>query len=400
MDRPDVRWEAISHEQIVAWINSGAGAKASEWIESRLESISATLTETADTVHTVVQRLQAEHWSGSAATAAAQAMQALRDYDEELSHHSKLSFLATTGQSGNAAWARANVPPVVDMRMALARTGGPADVLANLTDLQQIQHDAQSAEDRARQVMREYESMTLERIAALRPPPTAPRMAVVTDDGNNGIMTPDVSHPGNSADTAADPVRPPRSDSLDSPKVRNDPTESSPTPVDPQQRGSQTPPATVIDTATAEPSTSTSGQSLIAPVDGLSGNVREQPHSAAPIDRFDTNEGPDSWRGQDRGGIGVKHPAVGGGPMARNVLPRSGERPSFTEPAQRGGVTAMTPLGATRTAGSDEDKDHQRKYGIPVSEIYEPDHDDGMLLDPYRPGSYVAPASIGDEDEE
>jgi hypothetical protein len=403
MDRPDVRWDAISHEQIVAWINSGAGAKATEWIESSLESIAAALTETADTVHTAVQRLQAEEWSGTAATVAAQAMQALRDFDEEMSHHSKLSVLATTGQAGNAAWARSSVPPVVDTRATRVPTGGPTDVLANITDLQQIQHDAQGAEDRARQVMREYESMTLERIATLRPLPSAPRMVLVADNGNDVIAMPDLSNPEDSAGTEVDDLRPRRTDSLDNPRVRNDPNESSPTPVDSQHRESQPSLATAIGTAATEPSTSTNSRSPIAlsPSDSFPGSVRKLPRSeTTPIDRFGADNGLGNGRFQDRGGTGSKFPSGDGGPMTRSVLPSNRERLSFTEPMRRGGTPAVAPLGATGATRSDEDKEHQRRYGIPVSEIYEPDHDDGMILDPYRPGSYVASAPIGDDEEE
>jgi hypothetical protein len=37
---------------------------------------------------------------------------------------------------------------------------------------------------------------------------------------------------------------------------------------------------------------------------------------------------------------------------------------------------------------------------VPGSEIFEPDNDGGLLYDPFRPGSFVAPASIGDDDDE
>jgi hypothetical protein len=64
--------------------------------------------------------------------------------------------------------------------------------------------------------------------------------------------------------------------------------------------------------------------------------------------------------------------------------------------ATRGGQFGVVPSGAAK---SDEDKEHRGRYAVPESEIFEPDNDDGLLHDPFHPGSYVAPASIGDDDE-
>jgi len=57
-------------------------------------------------------------------------------------------------------------------------------------------------------------------------------------------------------------------------------------------------------------------------------------------------------------------------------------------------------MGTAGPTRSDEDKDHQVKYGVLGSEIFEPDNEDGLLRDPFRPGSFVAPATIGDDDDE
>lgn len=49
---------------------------------------------------------------------------------------------------------------------------------------------------------------------------------------------------------------------------------------------------------------------------------------------------------------------------------------------------------------SKEDNEHKARYAILGAEIFEPDNDDGLLHDPFRPGSFVAPSSIGDDDDE
>jgi hypothetical protein len=106
---------------------------------------------------------------------------------------------------------------------------------------------------------------------------------------------------------------------------------------------------------------------------------------------------------QPRGGepVGVT-PRVGE-PGIRGGRPDTGPR-TIAAAAGRlgsthGGSSGTTPFGAPGAARADENKDHQRKYGIPGSEVFEPDHHDGLLCDPYHPGAYVAPASIGDEDD-
>ncbi len=57
----------------------------------------------------------------------------------------------------------------MDVRATRVPTGSPLDALHATADHQQVLQAARDAEERAREVMREYESMTTTRIAALPP---------------------------------------------------------------------------------------------------------------------------------------------------------------------------------------------------------------------------------------
>jgi hypothetical protein len=417
MSGPDVRWEGVSHEQIVAWTSKGRGAKVTELLEARLTSAAEALNQTADLINTTLQRVNGGEWTGNAATVAAAAMQVMRDFDDTMGHHGTTSTLAAFGQSDNADWAKASVPPVVDMRPPQSPTGNPADLLALTEDFHDQVHAAKDAETRARQVMSDYTAMTTDRIAAmprLAPPP----QVVLADPGDTITSAP---RPGDSPDGSSHDYVPPRGGKPDGGDTSGNaaaPRPGGTVPAGPQGGPPiPLPPAGTDRFGTAPSGTAPSGTAPpgtggIRPPLTLSpggGPVGEPPRTFSPVGGFTrTVGGPgvEGGRGPLRGGgqtggIGGPRP---GEPGARGAHPGVGARGGAAEilgrsGTARGGAPGMAPLGAAGRSESDEDKDHQVKYGVPGSEIFEPDHDDGLLHDPFHPGSYVAPASIGEEDE-
>ena len=105
--------------------------------------------------------------------------------------------------------------------------------------------------------------------------------------------------------------------------------------------------------------------------------------------------------------------AVNGSVRARSESVLQDPRPGLigtTPQPPRGGVPALagrsagtgSPLGVVpggHGRSADEDKEHHDRYAVSESEIFEPGNDDGVLHDPFRPGSHVAPPAIGDDDE-
>jgi hypothetical protein len=339
---PEVWWEGVSHKQIIDWINAGPGTNGMDALAERLTKLAETLNRIADLKNTVLQRINSGEWSGSAAEVAAQAVQMMRDFDDTMVHRSLMNTLAIHGQADNAAWAKANVPPLVDTHAAQVPTGNLIDVLNSTVDHQQHLRAVKEAEEQARRVMREYEAMTVDRIAAQGPP---------------------VPTPGAGRD-----------------------------PVGREPDGS-TPAGT--DLSRTEPSGTAGGHSFASSPVGV---VAEAPRTAgSPV-------------GGIIGGPGGEGPPHGGRPGGE---PRVGERGSQSGTGLRGGTTEMVgrggprgnstgvaPFGTATRGNPDDDKEHQVKYALTGAEIFEPDNDDGLLHDPFRPGSFVAPASIGDDDDE
>ena len=178
MSIPDVRWEKYSHAEIADWANNARGAAVTEVLEARLKSVAGVLKTIADTMNGIMRRVDSGEWTGNAATLATQAMQVLRDFDDMMGHHGEMNSLAAYGQSDNSSWVKVSVPAVVDVRAPQIPTGGPIDVLNSTVDYHHQLRAAKDAEEQARQVMREYETMTVGRISAL-PPLSLPSQVVV-----------------------------------------------------------------------------------------------------------------------------------------------------------------------------------------------------------------------------
>lgn len=370
MDGLDVRWDGISHQQIVNWTTVRCNPSVTELLEKRLKAVAEALGYASDLANETLQRVNGGEWTGSAASAATQAMRVMRDFDDILGHHGAMNSLAAYGQSDNASWVRANMPAVVDARAAQVPTGNPIDILNSTVDYQHQLQAAKDAEEQARQVMREYQSMTTQRIAAF--PVLSPAPQLVLDHGEDTVpVSPgDDGSPGDQvAPRGGNPVEGPPAD--DRPPAIVGPPER----IDPSADGG-------------------SRDGLPTDPAGVRGNsppvgVGSPGETARPV----------------ASGPGVEHDngrtlLYGGQPAA----PRPGDtrvsQPSTATRARRVGTTGLTPVGTAGARQSDEDNEHQVKYGVPGSEIFEPDSADGLLFDPFRPGSFVAPSSIGDDDDE
>ena len=392
MSGPDVRWEGVSHEQIRDWTGDGRGAAVTEQLGARLARVAAALGENSDQVNAALQRV--DEWRGDAARAATEAMRVLRDFDDILGHHGTVNTLAAYGQSDNAAWARANVPPLVDVRATRVPTGTPLDALHATADHHRVLQAARDAEERARQVMREYESMTTTRIAALPPLSPAPSLVVATGDDYTIPVGPGPAPDGvrTGVGGMAGPPRP------DAPPPR--PAARAGVPTAPSAADTRSPARTPATRAVAP-----------APAAAAAATPGATP-GAAPGDETGASRAASTISGNGSGGRGVAVPeAAVGSPRERDDSRPGGgllgaaPGGEATRPGSRGGIPGSTvrggPFGAvpSGTRKSDEDTEHRVRYAVPGSEIFEPDHDDGLLHDPFRPGSYVAPPAIGDDDE-
>jgi hypothetical protein len=385
MNRPDVRWEHVSHREIVDWVTQGRGAAVTERLEARLRSVAAALNANAELANGVLRQVDGGAWTGTAATVAAQAMRVLRDFDDTMRHHGEMNNLAAFGQSDNSSWVRANVPAVVETPRF--PTGSPIDVLDSTVDYYYQLRAVKDAEEQARQVMRDYETMTVERITSL--PPLAPAPQVVVSGREDTIVVDQL------------PPRDGVPDEGDGPR-QSEPEDHEPllSHEDAQQRrgdadgiGSSghhsvgTPPVgdaggDALPGGSSQTDPSGARSSLSG--DGAAGHADE---TTRPI----TGPGVVGSEG-DREPPRVGVPSVRGG---HGGAPR-GEGETYGR-AKQGGLTGVAPTG---TRQSDEDKEHQVRYRVPGSEIFEPDNVDGLLHDPFRPGSYVVPGSIGDDDDE
>lgn len=396
MHAPDVRWEGVSHDLIVKWTGEGRGALVTELLESRLKSVTAALNAAANLVNETLRRVNGGEWTGTAASTATQAMQVLRDFDDAMKQHGERNSVAAYGQSDNASWVRASVPAVVDTRAAQEPTGGLIDIINSTVDYQRQQQAAKEAEEQARRVMRQYEAMTTDRIRALPPLSPVPQVAFDVDEDT----LPADPKPGGEPNER---VSPPGGDTPD--QKQGGPAVNGPRlPAD----GNGSPGTNPVSSAPPanEPARASGAQ---PPLHSGVGNAGEAARTGSiPVSGFGgVAGGPGAvGRGADvaRGPLRAGQP-VGAGPRAGESSgrgPQPGTRSGIAEMLGRGArqASGVAPIGSVGPARSDEDKDHQVKYVVPGSEIFEPDNEDGLLRDPFRPGSFVAPATIGDDDDE
>lgn len=398
MSTPDVRWDDCPHGRIAEWANNARGAAVTEILEARLKSVAEVLKTVADTVNGALQRVSGGEWTGHAATLATQAMRVLRDFDDAMGHHGEMNSLAAYGQSDNASWVKVSVPAVVDVRAPQIPTGGPIDILNSTVDYHHQLQAAKDAEEQARQVMRQYEAMTVGRIAAL-PPLSLPSPVAVAVSEVASLVDPG-------------PDRGPRDEPPGGKPDDSTKTEA-PQPGGPAVGGQQVLPGASGSSVGGSTGGGVAGST--APATDPAGASGGQPPFGSAVpggstgDAGRTGPAPVGFGavvgkpGVDavppRGGHGAAAPPE---PGARGGQPGTGARGGevWGRNVRQGGAAGMTPVGTAAPGRSEEDKEHQVKYRVPGSEIFEPDHEDGLLFDPFRPGSFVAPATIGDDDDE
>lgn len=367
MTGPDVRWDGVSHGQIVDWVGRGRGAAVTEILEDRLRSVAEALSANADRVNGILQKVHGGEWTGNAATVAAQAMRVLRDFDDTMRHHGVTNHLAAFGQSDNSSWVRASVPPLVDLWPALQPSGGPLDVLSSTEDMYDRLRAAKDAEEQARRVMREYETMTVERVTSL--PPLAPAPQVVVDGHEDTIVVAPVDHVvprDHGRDEGGGPRR----------------TEDDPQP----SGGTDRPPV---------------GDRRGSSEHGLVGGGPGRTDAASAS--FPVGGGGNSAAPGGGGHSAAPTRPVGGTEFVApgDRVSGPGDRRGFVEVVRRGrygGLNGFAPVAGQRR--SDEDTEHENRYAVPESTIFEPDNVGGLFYDPFRPGSFVVPGSIGDDDDE
>ncbi|SDN41340.1 hypothetical protein [Allokutzneria albata] len=377
----DVRWKGIEHQQIWDWVHLGNGAKSSVAAERTLESMNKSLIASVDAVAKALGRTEPV-WKGEAASKATAGMQSLRQYTDGLRLTSFNTRNSTMGQAGTSDWARKNVPPVPNAGPKPVRpTGNPVgDVLKQTQDWQKREAEARNAERRAQEIMEQHTSYTRQRVASMPalqpvpkivlnteiapppappappgPPPTPPR---VRGGGSGGSGGGELGGGGQPAPT-------PRPDDRAEPGPRPTPI---PTPI-PGPNPIIPPDHNELVWNDRTPGGTGSGG-------GFTGEVGGGGYSGGGY----------SGGGLVGGGIG----SVGGvpGPPSPHTSPGKGTaggssasaappRPAGT-PGQQGFLQPAS--GAQR----EEDSEHQRKYWVPGSDLFEDDR-------------LVAPPVIGED---
>ena len=349
MRQPDVRWDGVSHQQIIDWTKSGAGTKATVTLEDGLQRAADALSQTGDLVNSVLQRVNGGEWTGNAATVAARAMHVMRDFDDRMGHHSTVNHLAAYGQSDNANWAKASIPAVVDLRAARLPTGNPADVLGNTVDYQHAQAEAKDAEEKARQVMRQYQTMTTDRIGALPPLSPAPRLLVADEPDTINVPPPGGTGPGSAREDfrSADLVYP---GAAGPPPGGGSPNR---VPVSPPGSGPHEQAPSVTDpagTAPADSSGTTTPRTPVTapPVGGGPGAAEAPRTNGTPFGGFTVGgPGADGGRNPLRGG--EQRQPIGAGP--RSGGPGAGTRGGVPEVVGRSAVADVLGRGAAKGGG-------------------------------------------------
>lgn len=392
IDGPDVRWAGHSHDEILRMVHSGPGAALTQHMEDRLKRAADSFDAASELVRTAIRDI-GEEWRGSAARGAGSAMRVLRDFDDQLQFLSTQCDITVFGQSSGAGFVRTNVPPKVDVGPEPAPVGAPIDILHAAEDYQAGQLAAKEAEARAREVMQEYTTLTIDRVSSMRKLSPAPQVVLDVDAGSSA-PPPDGPHPPDGPYPPGGP-RPPRRPGPGEPRADTG-TEST---VDKPAPGPRLPGSTVDD-----PVQRTSpGAAPDLPISaGPAGVARgAEGTTRTPVGGFVGMPGvvDGERRGAEPGArVGERR---GAGPRAR--VGGSSTRVVAAEVLERSPGRGTAPPGVAPVGGrraDEDDKAHEVRYGLPSSELFEPESHDGVLVDPYRTGGHVPPATIGTEGDE
>ncbi|MFB9904651.1 hypothetical protein [Allokutzneria oryzae] len=382
----DMRWKGVSHQQIWDWAHAGPGAKASAEAEQVLEDINKRLVASVKAVAKTLEAAGAV-WQGPAAARATAGMQALRQYTDGLALTSDSSRNSTMGQAGTSDWARKAVPPVEKAGPAPTRPTGFSigDVLKQTVDWQVREASARNAERRAQEVMEQHTSYTRQRVASMPvlqpvpkivlntevPPPPAPppgppvpprvrdrRPGGGSTSGGQGGSVGGGAGDGSGRDGGGDGQRRPEAKPGDF--VEGKPI---PAPIPSPQPGPVTPPERSELVWSPDPERGSGGTGFSG---GGAGSFGGGGGLVSPTPN-DAHGGGNAGRG-GVGAPGAVPPGAVGGVAAR-AAGTPGQQ-GFLQPAN----------GAQRA----EDSEHQRKYWVPGSDLF----DDDRL---------VAPPVIGED---
>jgi hypothetical protein len=354
-------------------------------MEQRLKSVAQALAETSDAVNTAIQKAGGA-WQGGAADAATSAMGALRSFDDGMHFTSSLSGTRAFGQSDGSSFVRSNVPPVVDVGPPPNPVGLPVDVIRATEDYDRKQAAAKQAEHRAREVMQQYTSVTVERAAALTPLTPPPQVVLdtsaATTPGPQRVSHPRGSNPSPNPEPH-DNGQPPEPSATSAPQP---PGRAAASPGTPQARATDRTPSaqTTASAAAGQPG-------LPVPVDagspGSGDAARET--MAQPGDRGMRPLGAHAEPGHQ--------PTLGRDPLGQQPIESlrgRGVLPLHGGVGTAGGPSAVG-IGGAATA-REEDRERRTNYVLPTGEHFEPDHS-APLPDPLHAGWQVAPPVIGEE---
>lgn len=398
MDGPDVRWDGVGHRTICEWVNEGPGAALTLVMEDRLRSAAEALDYTGNLVSAALRKAGAE-WRGSAAQAATQAMQVLRGFSDGLHFTSNVAGIRAFGQSDGASFARANVPPVVEVGPVPSPVGLPADVLVATVDYDRKLAAAKQAELRAREIMQQYTVATIERAAALTPLSPAPTVVLEFTDaqvppgsvpGPGGGPGPVAKHESRVKPDNGPPASGPIETVSTSPAGFARGAGSGGEPVEPalssERSGLGSPPGVGGRLPAA-------GAAAQSPGGSGHGRLGSDMDSRPPV----------SWRAGPGGADGGHRelgasgrPLAGRGPgpvgSGEPGKPVGPSRPDAAMGGTAQGDAVPIGLGGSRGDG----RERRGRFAVPTAEHFDVDDED-PLRDPYQVGWFVAPEVLGDD---
>lgn len=164
----DVRWQGFSHQELYDQLNSGPGAEAATPAVDTWAGLSQALEELQQDIGAGV-RASGASWEGVAADSARDALNPLGDWAQQASTAADMMRVSTELQAGLLAKARADMPAPVPV--TTEQPNGVVSVLQHLlgeqTDHEIQEAAANAAEQKAFQVMAQYESGTTDNTASL-----------------------------------------------------------------------------------------------------------------------------------------------------------------------------------------------------------------------------------------
>lgn len=164
----DVRWQGYSHQELYDQLNSGPGAEAATPAVDTWAGLSQALEELQQDIGAGV-RASGASWEGVAADSARDALNPLGDWAQQASTAADMMRVSTELQAGLLAKARADMPAPVPV--TAEQPNAVVSVLQHLlgeqTDHEIQEAAANAAEQKAFQVMAQYESGTSDNTASL-----------------------------------------------------------------------------------------------------------------------------------------------------------------------------------------------------------------------------------------